>query len=523
MKVLLIILAITTYSNLCQAQSLIASELKEDIKNELRIDSFAIDANDNLCAAIVVKTEYIPNIHFSGMIIGTPKYADGNYVIFMSGAKRLRYNHENYVPGTIEWPNILQPGKVYSVSLKETSSGDTIGQEETCLKVTSSPKDLDVYIDGKKVGKTPYTTKELWAGKYKIQVKDGKGNNYTKVLDIHSGLTSSVNASFSDKVPVNLTFNCHVIDNITIDGVPYGRSIPHDIKPYLTYRKGDVELWMTSHLMVELLPGNHEIKIESEGYETQKVKIDVDKTVTTLPINITPSVKKETIYVQNIPLAFCRVQRGYLNSLSTVCDNTYVTYYVNNRRSSSIVVNLTKDFYLLSTEVTRKLWNAVMNLPSDISNSQYPITNVSYYDCKRFIERLNKITGKSFRLPTIIEWQYACQGGIYKDEVKTNSWIKDNSNGIVHKVAQSKPNLIGLYDMAGNVAEICESWYAQKVNVPDFHLDDYKGNTTGDEIVVGGFSYATDVKNGHKSSETINRTSPSQGAENYGFRLILEH
>lgn len=288
-KKLLVILAIVTCSNACWAQSLIASELREDIHNELHIDSFAVDMNDNLCAAIVVKTEYIPNIHFSGMIVGSPKYVDGNYIIFMSGAKRLRYTHENYLPGTIEWSNAVQSGKVYTVSLQDALSNDVIGQEETCLNVTSIPSDLDVYIDGKKVGKTPYGTKELWAGKYKVQVKDGKGNNYTKVIDLHSGLTSSVNAYISDKVPVKLIFKCHIVDKIIIDGVFYGSSIPLLDKQYINTTK---EEWMTSQIMVELSPGDHEIKIESDGYESQVKKFSVEKTGTTFTMSLIPTTNE---------------------------------------------------------------------------------------------------------------------------------------------------------------------------------------------------------------------------------------
>ena len=43
-----------------------------------------------------------------------------------------------------------------------------------------------------------------------------------------------------------------------------------------------------------------------------------------------------------------------------------------------------------------------------------PVDNVSWYDCQEFISRLNHLTGKTFRLPTEAEWEYAARGGINK-------------------------------------------------------------------------------------------------------------
>lgn len=124
-------------------------------------------------------------------------------------------------------------------------------------------------------------------------------------------------------------------------------------------------------------------------------------------------------------------------------------------------------YYIGQTEVTLGLWSAVM----DINHSQYvnsPVELVSWYECLEFIERLNQLTGKHFRLPTEAEWEYAARGGRkskgYKysgsDDIDAVAWFdgNDREEG-THLVAQKKPNELGLYDMSGNVAEWCYDWY----------------------------------------------------------------
>ena len=69
-------------------------------------------------------------------------------------------------------------------------------------------------------------------------------------------------------------------------------------------------------------------------------------------------------------------------------------------------------FKIGRTEVTQALWEAVMgSVPYGNQGPDYPIGNVSWYDAQAFIRRLNALTGRSFRLPTEAEWEYAARGG----------------------------------------------------------------------------------------------------------------
>lgn len=139
-------------------------------------------------------------------------------------------------------------------------------------------------------------------------------------------------------------------------------------------------------------------------------------------------------------------------------------------------------FYMGRYEVTQRLWEAVMGSnPSNFKGEDFPVEQVSYYDVQEFINRLNELTGKHFRLPTEAEWEYAARGGNLSegycysggDKVEAVGWSQINSESLPHNVGELIPNELGLYDMTGNVWEWCSDWYADDTYVWDVvrHLD----------------------------------------------------
>ncbi|MBP3471478.1 MAG: SUMF1/EgtB/PvdO family nonheme iron enzyme [Paraprevotella sp.] len=125
---------------------------------------------------------------------------------------------------------------------------------------------------------------------------------------------------------------------------------------------------------------------------------------------------------------------------------------------------LKKDFYIGETLVTQNLWNAVMgSVPCQVScepwripthiqiDTNKPIVNISLFDIQKFIGNLNRILGRTFRLPMDSEWAYAVSDDLSNlDEI---AWYATNSNRELHYVATKSPNTKGVYDLIGNVWE----------------------------------------------------------------------
>jgi formylglycine-generating enzyme required for sulfatase activity len=105
--------------------------------------------------------------------------------------------------------------------------------------------------------------------------------------------------------------------------------------------------------------------------------------------------------------------------------------------------------------------------PSNFKGDNLPVESVNWDDVQEFIGKLNSLTGKSYRLPTEAEWEYAAGGGGEDDRTK---WSGTNNKKELtdycwfnqwcpKPVATKLPNSLGLYDMSGNGWEWCSDWY----------------------------------------------------------------
>lgn len=189
---------------------------------------------------------------------------------------------------------------------------------------------------------------------------------------------------------------------------------------------------------------------------------------------------------------------------------------------------VTNGFWIGKHEVTQAEWKAVMGeTPSHftVAGMDAPVENVSWEDCQIFIQRLNDGTPQGeFRLPTHVEWEYACRAGTETDLnsgqnvelmiglseypcVSEVGWYAGNSGKTTHPVGRKKPNAWGLYDMHGNVSEWCQ----------DRRLDN-QGESEGAWFVICGGNWATPAISCH--SARFGYLAGDGRLSEVGFRLV---
>jgi len=124
--------------------------------------------------------------------------------------------------------------------------------------------------------------------------------------------------------------------------------------------------------------------------------------------------------------------------------------------------------------ITQKEWQNIMLKNENFAADELPVTSVSFYEIQTFINILNTVTGKNYRLPTEAEWEYAARGGNKSQRYKYSggnnindvAWYFSNSMGRIHPVGKKLSNELKIYDMSGNIAEFVSDWYGVYSNAP---------------------------------------------------------
>lgn len=191
-------------------------------------------------------------------------------------------------------------------------------------------------------------------------------------------------------------------------------------------------------------------------------------------------------------------------------------------------VTLSMGFWLGKCEVTQARWEAVMGVnPSYYPGAERPVESVSWEDIQDYLLILNATTsGGTYRLPTEAEWEYACRAGTTtryywgNDDALTDidayAWYAANSNNESHPVGEKLPNGWGLYDMTGNVDELCQDWYGQ---YPEGPVTDPQGPDVGETRVARGGDWGIGAR-GCRCAWRDSQENPNVGYEAVGFRLL---
>ena len=156
-------------------------------------------------------------------------------------------------------------------------------------------------------------------------------------------------------------------------------------------------------------------------------------------------------------------------------------------------------FFISKYPITQAQWQAVMNYnPSKFTGKNRPIEQVSWYEAVEFCERLSAKIGRKFRLPSEVEWEYACRGGTntpfhfgetittdlvnYDGQCNYGSGPKGSYRKKTTIAGTFPPNAFGLHDMHGNVREWCANIWQELYN----GLEDLDTKDPRDRSLRGG-------------------------------------
>lgn len=369
------------------------------------------------------------------------------------------------------------------------------------LYISSNPSEAEIFIDGKSFGRTPKFIEDVLIGEHIVTLKKEGYAVMTKHLFIREGEKEDILAALTYGRQVTITADQPNAE-VYVDGKSFG------YVGYVPYNG--------------VLPfGSHEIYALANGRRSGMLNVNVTDGNGGMDVVLRFS-KNQTITIPgtNVSFVMIFVEGGTFTMGATAEQGSDAYSYEKPAHQ------VTLSSYLIGeTEVTQALWKAVMGSnPSFFVGDNLPVEKVSWNDCQVFIAKLNALTGKTFRLPTEAEWEYAARGGNdskgYKysggNTINYVAWYSANSSTNTHPVKTKAPNELGVYDMSGNVEEWCQDWYG---NYSSAAQTNPMGSLNGFfRVVRGGNWYGNAIS---CRSTCRNRNRPDIASNCIGLRLAL--
>ncbi|MAD59604.1 MAG: sulfatase-modifying factor protein [Flammeovirgaceae bacterium] len=168
-----------------------------------------------------------------------------------------------------------------------------------------------------------------------------------------------------------------------------------------------------------------------------------------------------------------------------------------------------------------------------MGKNNFPAVNMTHFAASKFCEWLSSKTGFYYRLPTEAEWEYACSDEMDNLKIDDFAWNRYNSDEKYQKVGQKKPNIYGLHDMLGNVAEWTADIYNKDVYSKKRKKNPFESGENKYPRVIRGGSWddeSSNLKSYYRSFSTkeLQRRDPqipkslwwNTDAPHIGFRIV---
>lgn len=325
-----------------------------------------------------------------------------------AGTYRFEARKENHSASTL------------SMDITSSNSGETVVipspvPQLGSVMFTTDPALADLEIDGRHYGQTPVRIESIIVGSHQAKVSlPGYGERHL-TFEVSEGKTTEVEVKLVNSAKVRIVCNVPKAE-LYVDGNCIGKA------------------WG----IVEMPVGKHNVRLTAPGFKDYESSVELNAGGDE-PVRMEFCLAPEdrTFTVNGVSFKMIGIQGGK---------------FVNSRGQS---VSL-GSYYMAETEVTEEL-NAAIYGRKVQKNSKKPF-NGNSLDW----EKLYKLTGENFCIPSENRWEYAAMGGHlsknYKYSGSNNigkvAWYSNNSKS-PQDVKKKLPNELGLYDMSGNMAEYC--------------------------------------------------------------------
>lgn len=519
---------------------------------KLNVESFSIsesdlsaqtqprkDLNEKNCALVKVGIG-LQGVRFEGNIVGKVESKTGEYWVYMPrGSRMLKVKHPNYSPTMITFANYgiekLESNRTYEVMLS-VSRGNLPSQTQT-LTIKYTPIEATVLVDNKRIkGSDGVAMANFPIGQHSFVVFCDGYESEEGMVKLKASAPSNLQITLSKEAKTALasTMGKEATNQNSVNSQNvkfFGKVVDVNGEPIIgaAIKENGTDNWaitdMEGNFFIDAKSPTVTITVLYVGWQSKQVELTAGHKE---QITLIENKKKESETANSISIP---VKDGINIEMIKVEAGTFMMGATKEVKEPYKIelpaheVLLTEDYYIGKYEVTQALWNVVMDSKYSTNDGDLlPKNYVSWNDCQEFIEKLNKITGLKFRLPTEAEWEYAARGGkkskryLYSgsNNVLDVAWYDGNSSNKRHPVGTKQANELGIFDMGGNVSEWCQDLWGQYQN--DSQINPL-GSSAGTKHVLRGGNYFFDIRICYLSYRMFAESNYKDAFG--GFRLAL--